>query len=334
MKGRRDDTAKQSANKSPRTGATTVQGPVRKAAKPAKPAKPAARRPAGRTATAAGRVSKPATSSNATSRKIFQSEVLGRGTALHRGSSASDRRAPKDVGFFFFGRGLAQKHAWTHLRGNIPTTSDFVTTRQLKLFVMNEYNLNLLLVSHPEAADLQRAVRAVTGVGMQHQELYDKYRYHLPTQEREWKITRCVGKVCTVYAASAAAGYASRALPHVFPAKSAAAKAVAGALAVATTGILATGMHLPRRTNSTKLEVHDKGFLSQEDFVSKTVASKRLALEMKKVLAPQGFDGWVYTDTQARARALIDPRRLGGGIGKFEREVMLWNPDTKLRLAA
>lgn len=268
---------------------------------------------------------KKTSAATAATRVAYASETLKRGTALYRGSQTSNRQAPSDVGFFYFDSKHATRYAWMHVRGNIPTTSTFVTIKPLKLFVMNERNLHLLLSVTPRDADLQRSVRAVTGVGMHPQELYDKYRY--TQKDQDWKIHRCVGTACTY------AGVVGGVVARTALGRSIAASVAAGALGTVATGVVATGLHRPRRSRTNKMEIHDSGFLSQVDFHTKTIASKRLALDMQAALGRAGFDGWVFADRQERARALIDPRRLGGG-GKFEREVMLWSPSLKLQQTA
>jgi hypothetical protein len=269
------------------------------------------RRPAGaKTALKSGGVAKKPTKA-VSSRVAYQSETLKAGTPLFRGHALSNRGAPEDVGFFYFDNKAAGIYALTHLRSNLPASSKFVTTRPLKLFVMNKRNLELLVSANPKAANLQRAVAAVTGLGMRPMNLYDKHR--VQKEDREWSIVRCAASVCAIFGTYASYG-----------------AALAAVLGTGATGIYATGLHKPRRSRAEGMEIHDTGYLSQANAASKTIASKRLALEAQSVLSRQGFEGWVYADTQPRARALIDPRgRLG--IGKFQKEVMLWNPNLKLR---
>jgi hypothetical protein len=67
------------------------------------------------------------------------------------------------------------------------------------------------------------------------------------------------------------------------------------------------------------LHVHTGGWLSPNNQKGDVYASKRLALEMRRVLGPLGYDGWTYHDGHFRY------------TGKaFHSEVMLWDAPSKV----
>lgn len=272
-------------------------------------------------------VSKPRAATGRSRERPFEFETLKPNFPLFRGSARSDARASGDVGFFYFSELQATKHAYMHLRGNFPAVREFRPARPLKLFVMNRANLELLVALHP---GLRETVRAVTGLGMERGHAYE--RHHLPLLS-ESNPLRCIAEVCAAVSGiktAARTGLAQRALGvarQYVPGVSGRGQAAAVALATGAVAYRTLGLGKPRRANPDALEIHNSGFLSMADATARIIASKRLALDMRAVLL--GVDGWVYTEPQARARSLVDPR-----FGKFQREVMLWEPAAKVRPAA
>lgn len=295
-------TATRTAPSKRRSSSTTISGAVTKRSR--------------------GQVRAPASSS---SPSRFEFETLKPNFPLFRGSALSDSRVPADVGFFYFSGSRARVYAHTHLRGNWPVVREFRPVKPLKLFVMNRPNLDLLVAAHPS---LRETVRAVTGLGMERGEAYR--RHHLPISERH--PIKCIAEMCTAYSgirAAAGTGLARKALGVAgayVPGGAGAGHAAAAVLAAGAVAYHTLGLGRPRRGRAgpDALEIHDSGFLSQADAVARIIASKRLALDMRAAL--RGVDGWVYTEPQARARSLADPR-----FGKFQREVMLWEPEAKVR---
>ena len=192
---------------------------------------------------------------------------------------------------------------------------------------MNRPNLELLVATHP---GLRETVRAVTGLGMERGEAYR--RHHLPISERH--PIKCIAEICTAYSGirrAAGTGLARKALGVVqgyVPGGVRAGHAAAAVIATGAVAFHALGLGRPRRGRADQdaLEILDSGYLSLADATARIIASKRLALDMRAALP--GVDGWVYTEPQARARSLADPR-----FGKFQREVMLWEPGAKVRAA-
>jgi hypothetical protein len=74
-----------------------------------------------------------------------------------------------------------------------------------------------------------------------------------------------------------------------------------------------------RRLSPNALHVHTGGYLSLNNRKTDVYASKRLALEMHRVLGPLGYDGWTYHDGHFRYSG-----------NAFHSEVMLWDAPSKV----
>ena len=74
----------------------------------------------------------------------------------------------------------------------------------------------------------------------------------------------------------------------------------------------------------TTLFLHTSGHLSMKNIKTMTYSSKRLALELRRILVPLGFDGWVYGSEHKRVTQAAWRRGMADAGGAFHREVMLW----------
>ncbi len=118
------------------------------------------------------------------------------------------------------------------------------------------------------------------------------------------------------------------------PENAALARAVRGVTGVTAAGVVqgtyrnwnaanAVFLHLPGSNNiwlsPNTLHVHTSGWLSENNARAGVPAPHRLALEMRRVLKPLGYDGWTYHNGHFRHNG-----------SPFHSEVMLWDAPSKV----
>lgn len=270
----------------------------------------------------------------------YKSENFPAGTKVFRGSTFRENRIPEDIGFFAVDRFTAMTYATAKAMTLTPTrTSTLAAFSNLRLFVMTPDNLGALAAAHADDKALVSAIRNVTGVGLQRWQKYER------ANDGRGKIAKTIGRCA---AAMCFWGATGGGFADVSP------MALSG-LAMAVGAAVLAPKNAPRKTSnrSDKLQVHTEGYLTAANKQTGVYASKRLALEMKRILKPMGFDGWVYK-AKGAVRAVSEPigtasslvqfaihpsmiKVLSAGpaayhlISKgFHEEIMLWNSQTKL----
>lgn len=272
---------------------------------------------------------------------------IRKGKKLYRGGAVfSAGTVPSDIAFFALTRSTAAVYAGVHaLRGGIvPKVGAFEPMRTLRLFVMTPSNLLALAAANLEDGKLLHAIRNVTGVGLETGNAY--YRVDAPsmTPMLKAKIAQCVGRACQAAV--------MRQFSHGLGLDLPTALSMLATIAPVVPEVVLAKMYPANSAKSSnkRLQVNTSGFLTAENKKANIYASKRLALEMKRVLEPMGFDGWVYRSGAIRAtknarrsvpamvRLVAQSQTLTSTLANmaemttssFHEEVMVWDAPHKL----